>query len=81
MVTPAAQIELGATLLAQKKYSEAEPLLLDAYGALNARDSKQDAVTRERQKQALTELIRLYEMWGKKDGLKKWHMKLEEFKR
>jgi serine/threonine protein kinase/tetratricopeptide (TPR) repeat protein len=51
------------SLTAQRRYAEAEKLLLDAYGDANEVQGAGHLRTR----QAALELVRLYEVWGKPD--------------
>jgi serine/threonine protein kinase len=71
---------LGSALLGQKKYAEAEPLLLQGYDGMKAREAK----IRPRSKVCLTEalerLVQLYEAVDKKDEAVKWRKQLEERK-
>jgi non-specific serine/threonine protein kinase/serine/threonine-protein kinase len=74
--TQATRLELGATRLLQKRYAEAEPLLLEAYAGLrrpetNAPDSKSRAT------EAAGRLVQLYEGWGKTDKAAEWRQKLD----
>jgi eukaryotic-like serine/threonine-protein kinase len=52
---------LGECLTTQKRFAEAEPLLVDSYTALNAGLGQRDPRTTE----ALQRLARLYDAWGK----------------
>ena len=52
---------LGASLLGQKKYAEAEPLLLSGYEGLKQREDKIPPAGRIRPQEALQRLVRLYE--------------------
>ena len=54
---------LGESLLAQGRYSEAEPFLEAGYAGL--RDQRGEAFPRTRE--ALARLVELYERWGKDD--------------
>jgi hypothetical protein len=78
--TQVCRLELGTVRLQQKKYAEAEPLLLDAYAGLkqhqtNAPDSKSRAT------EALQRLVQLYEGWGQKDKADEWRKQLDEQKK
>jgi serine/threonine protein kinase len=71
------RIELGATRLQQKKYGEAESLLLEAYAVLKGHESKQPKAQKSLTK-AMDQLAKLYERWDKKDKAEQWRKKLEE---
>src|SRR5262249_38737042 len=68
---------LGANLLRQKRYAEAEPLLLKAYavrsqGAL-AEDGKPSAPEVSRDRAATRRLLaQLYDRWGKPEEAARW---------
>ena len=70
---------LGAALLGQKKYAEAEPLLLQGYEGVDQRKEKIPPEVRAvRLKEALERLVRLYDATSKKDEVARWRKKLEE---
>jgi tetratricopeptide (TPR) repeat protein len=71
---------LGEALLDQKKYSEAEPLLLSGYKGLKKHEAKIPSQSRDRLTRALERLVRLYEGWGKKEKVDQWRKELEETK-
>jgi tetratricopeptide (TPR) repeat protein len=52
---------LGECLTTQKRYAEAEPLLVESYGVLNSRLGTRDPRTTE----AIWRLTTLYDLWGK----------------
>ena len=56
---------LGASLAGQKKYAEAEPLLLEGYKGMLARKDRIGAPDRHHLQLAHQWLIRLYKNWGK----------------
>jgi thioredoxin-like negative regulator of GroEL len=64
------RLELGTIRLQQKKYADAEPLLLEAYAALKQTEEK------SRSTQTLLNLVKLYEAWDKKDKAEEWRKKL-----
>jgi serine/threonine protein kinase len=66
---------LGASLAGQKKYAEAEPLLIDGYEGLSAHAAEIPAKMRGRVTEARDRLIRLYDDWGKKDQAEAWRRK------
>jgi len=53
--------DLGECLMAQKRYAEAEALLVESYQSLKASQVERSPRTAE----ALRRLVRLYEAWGK----------------
>jgi serine/threonine protein kinase/tetratricopeptide (TPR) repeat protein len=76
-----AQSSLGACLLAQKKYADAEPLLVQGYEGMNKRADKIQPPGKVRLRDALQRLVQLYDAWGKKDKAEPWRKKLETMKR
>src|SRR5262249_41095412 len=70
-----AQSLLGAALASQKKYAEAEPLLLAGYQGLKAREKDLPAAAKKNLPEALDRLIKLYEDWGKPDQAAQWKTK------
>jgi serine/threonine protein kinase/tetratricopeptide (TPR) repeat protein len=78
----AVKVSLGGNLLAQKKYAEAEPLLLQGYeGLVKAAGPMRPRAREERVKEALSGLVRLYEATDKKDEAARWRKKLDEAKK
>ncbi|MDX1961813.1 MAG: protein kinase [Pirellulales bacterium] len=55
---------LGAALLGQKKYSQAEPLLLSGYRGMQERDAHIPALSKSRLTNALDHLVTLYQTLG-----------------
>jgi tetratricopeptide (TPR) repeat protein len=68
------QSMLGGSLLGQKKYSEAEPLLLQGYEGMRARAKTipKQGGAELRIPEALDRLIELYVVLDKPDAVKKW---------
>ncbi len=67
---------LGAALVGQEKYSEAETLLLNGYEGMQQRVNEIPAAVRtERLAEARDRLVRLYEAWGKPEEATKWREK------
>ncbi len=66
---------LGASLAGQKKYVEAEPLLLEGYQGMLARKIHIDVPDRYPLKLAHQWLVQLYEAWGKPDKAAEWNRK------
>jgi tetratricopeptide (TPR) repeat protein len=73
-----AQSMLGASLLGQKRYEEAELHLLAAYEGLKARQDKIPATGQPRVKEALQRLVQLYETTGRADEAAQWKSKSVE---
>jgi serine/threonine protein kinase/tetratricopeptide (TPR) repeat protein len=70
---------LGGVLISQKKYAEAEPLLLQGYEGMKQRmDQVPEAVRSARLAGARSRLVQLYEAWGKDAEAAKWRKKGEE---
>jgi tetratricopeptide (TPR) repeat protein len=69
---------LGGALLSQRKYPDAEPLLLNGYRGLRQTEAKiLPQVKDVRLRDALERLVRLYEALGKPDEAAKWKKELE----
>ena len=66
------QSTLGGALLGQKKYAEAEPLLLKGYEGMKAREKTIPPQGSARIPEALDRLIELYTATNKPDEAKKW---------
>jgi tetratricopeptide (TPR) repeat protein len=67
---------LGEALLAQKKYAEAEPLLLTGYEGLKQRADKLPPEGKVRLSKAVERLVRLHEAEDKKDKADFWRKEL-----
>jgi tetratricopeptide (TPR) repeat protein len=63
---------LGGSLLGQKKYAEAEPLLLSAYEGLKQREDHIAWGGKGNLKEALSRLVQLYEDTGRHDQAARW---------
>jgi serine/threonine protein kinase len=63
---------LGASLAGQKKYTEAEPLLLEAYQGMLARKDRIAVPDRYNLDRAREWLIQLYSSWGKPAKAAEW---------
>jgi serine/threonine protein kinase/tetratricopeptide (TPR) repeat protein len=75
------QSMLGCALQNQKKYAEAEPLLLAGYEGMKRRASEIPQVVRhERLVDALRRLVALYAQWGKQDQAARWRKELTAFR-
>lgn len=58
---------LGATLAAQKRFDEAEPVLLAACEGMKQKQAVASALYRPKLRKAWQQLIAMYESWGKPD--------------
>ena len=69
---------LGAGhFMGQKKYQDAEPLLIQGYDGLKSCENEIPALARFNLKDAGARMIQLYEAWGKADKAAEWRKKLE----
>jgi hypothetical protein len=66
---------LGASLAGEKKYAEAEPLLLEGYQGMLARKDRIDVPDRYHLELAHRWVVRLYQAWGKPDKAAEWKKK------
>jgi len=69
---------LGGSLLGQKKFADAEPLILAGYEGMKAREAKIAVSSQFRLTQAAKRVVQLYEAWGKKEKSEEWRRKLGE---
>ena len=72
-----AQSLLGGSLLGQKNYADAEPLLLSGYEGMKQREHQIPAAGQPRLKEALQRLVQLYEATNRSDQAAKWKHELE----
>jgi eukaryotic-like serine/threonine-protein kinase len=63
---------LGASLAGQKKYAEAEPLLLDGYEGMLARKERMGAPNSYHRDLAHEWIVRFYQAWDKPDKAAEW---------
>jgi hypothetical protein len=63
---------LGASLAGQKKFSEAEPLLLEGYQGMLARKERIAVPDQYHLDRAHEWLVQLYEAWGRPDKAAEW---------
>jgi tetratricopeptide (TPR) repeat protein len=68
--------QFGGSLLGQKKYAEAEPLILQGYEGMKAREAKIPAPSKKYLAEAAERVVKLYEAWGKPDKAAQWRDKL-----
>jgi eukaryotic-like serine/threonine-protein kinase len=71
--------ELGGTLLEQKKYADAKPLLVAGYEGMKEREATIPAGAKIRLKEALERLVQLSEATGEPDETAQWKQKMTEF--
>jgi tetratricopeptide (TPR) repeat protein len=72
---------LGGILMGQKKYADAEPLLLKGYEGIKQRESKVPLKYKAlRLSEAVERLVQMYEATGKQDEAAKWRKELEAIK-
>jgi hypothetical protein len=69
---------LGDCLLGQKKFADAEPLILAGYEGLKVREAKIPAPDKRRLTEAAERVVELYDAWGKKKVAEEWRKKLGE---
>ncbi|HEY7387982.1 MAG TPA: hypothetical protein VH640_05705, partial [Bryobacteraceae bacterium] len=63
---------LGASLAGQKKYAEAEPLLLAGYRGMEQRKEQMGLPNKYHWDRAREWIVQLYEAWGKPDRAAEW---------
>jgi hypothetical protein len=71
----------GGSLLGQKKYAEAEPLLVSGYEGMVKRVDKIPTVGILHPTEGLQRLVKLYEETGRPDQAAAWKQKLAEFEK
>jgi len=69
---------LGGALAGQKKFQEAEPLLIAGYQGMKHRKAKIPAAGKIRLVEAVERLVQLYEATGKKQAVTKWKTELTQ---
>ena len=72
---------LGGSLRGQKKYVEAEPLILGGYEGMKVREAKIPPPGKPRLTDAAERVVTLYEAWGKHDDAAKWRARLAKAER
>jgi len=71
---------LGASLIGQDRYAEAEQHLIQGYQGMKQREQNIPVQVRQtRLKEALERLVQLYEAWEKPDQAEEWKGRLAEF--
>jgi tetratricopeptide (TPR) repeat protein len=72
---------LGAVLLKQQKFAEAEPLLVSGYEGMEQRASSiPDTARASRLREALENVVELYRAWNKPEQAAPWQQKLDALK-
>jgi hypothetical protein len=74
------QSMLGDALLGQKKYADAEPLLLKGYQGMKQRQKIIPPAGLVRLTEAVERLVQLYEATGQKDEATRWRKEREALK-
>ena len=67
---------LGAALEAQKKFAEAEPLLVSGYEGMSSRKPGTNGRGRFTLDQAGEAVVNLYQDWGKPEKASEWKTRL-----
>ena len=67
---------LGASLLGQKKFDEAELPMIEGYKGMKEREAKIPAPLKRHLTEAGERVVRLYEEWGKPAEAAKWRAEL-----
>jgi hypothetical protein len=67
---------LGSGLLGQRKYAEAERLLLAGYEGMRQREGKIPPIGKSRLTEAIERLVQLYDECGRKDKADEWRRRL-----
>jgi tetratricopeptide (TPR) repeat protein/predicted Ser/Thr protein kinase len=67
---------LGASLAGQKKYSEAEPLLLEGYQGMAARKDRIEVADWYLLDRALDWIVQFYADWGKPEKTAEWQQRI-----
>ena len=71
-----ARSQLGGSLLGQKKYAEAEPLVLTGYEGMQAREAWISGRDKNWLIEAGARIVALYDAWGKPGAAAAWRAKL-----
>jgi non-specific serine/threonine protein kinase/serine/threonine-protein kinase len=71
---------LGEALFGQKRFAEAESLLLQGYEGIKQREAKMSANAKVRLTEALERLVQLYDAWGKPAEAARWRNELAAVK-
>ncbi len=71
---------LGASLAGQKKFADAEPLLLSGYEGLKQREHSIPDEHKSRLSEVIQRIVRLYEATGRPELAKQWREKMQPAK-
>ncbi|HLN27317.1 MAG TPA: tetratricopeptide repeat protein [Gemmataceae bacterium] len=71
---------LGSALVGQKKYADAESLLLAGYEGMKQREARIPSSNKLHLAEVMERLVQLYDTWGKKDKASEWREKWEKAK-
>lgn len=71
---------LGGAWLGQKKYADAEPLLVKGYEGMKAREIAIPPQASTRIAEAIDRLIEIYTATEKPDDVKKWQVKRAKYR-
>ena len=69
---------IGAALAGQKKFAEAEPLLIEGYQGMKQQEAKIPPFHLIRLPEALQRIIDCYSGWGKTEEVAKWQAELKK---
>ncbi len=69
---------LGGALAGQKKFQEAEPLLVEGYSGMKAREAKIPPAAKTRLPEAIQRLVDLYVAWEKPEQAAEWQKQLDQ---
>ena len=73
---------LGGALLGQRRFADAESLLLDGYEGMKQREGRiPDNIRTQMRAAALDRLVELYQTWDKPEQLAKWQPEFERMHR
>ena len=68
--------QFGLALAGQKRYAEAEPLQIAAYQGLKDREATMPVQLRDNIAFNISQIVRIYELWGKPEKAEEWRKKL-----
>jgi hypothetical protein len=68
--------QLGVALLVQRRHAEAEPLVVQGYEEMKAREARMPTASKSRLSEAAEWVVRLYEALGKREEARAWKAKL-----
>jgi hypothetical protein len=69
---------LGTSLAGQKRYSEAEPLLVSGYRGMLQREATIPAFNRIELAQTGKSIVQFYQAWQKPDQAARWQQELQK---